>query len=228
MPPFSSTHFLIQHFESHSTTKIAKFLDPCSNFHWTAGANIDRLREEEEETCRISKINQIDAWIDVPLSLQPQDLAAAAEFGRLGIERRRWKWRWSGAVEGIQRRWVWWVEGKKEEDAIVNWFLIVCGIALLFFYRIRDWCCCGIHGFAVFSVALIQLLQKRAITTNFVCGFCLFGILIALGLRRSEVQKWVGKLGIHGPKMKSWRRKIKRKKIFWESPFFLKWDYSER
>ncbi|KAL0552531.1 hypothetical protein IC582_011647 [Cucumis melo] len=73
---------------------------------------------------------------------------------------------------------------------------------------------CGILGFAVFSVALIQLWQKIGISKHFVLGFGLFGILIALGLRRSEVQKWVRKLGFYSPKMKSLRRKLKGRRIF--------------
>ncbi|XP_023545830.1 uncharacterized protein LOC111805147 isoform X2 [Cucurbita pepo subsp. pepo] len=69
-------------------------------------------------------------------------------------------------------------------------------------------------GFALFSVALIQLWQRSGISKHFVWGFGLFGILIALGLRRSEVQKWAGKLGFYRPKIKSLRRKIEGKKIF--------------
>ncbi|XP_022150779.1 uncharacterized protein LOC111018844 [Momordica charantia] len=110
---------------------------------------------------------------------------------------------WRGFGGGGYDGW----RGKRKKTALLIGFLIVCGLALLFFTELEIDAVCGILGFALFSVALIQLWQKSL-------GFLLFGILIALGLRRSEVQKWVGKLGIYSPKMKSLRRKIKGKKVF--------------
>lgn len=98
--------------------------------------------------------------------------------------------------------------GKRKNTPLLIVFLIVCGIALLFLTDFEIDAVCGVLGFAVFSVALIQLWQKSGISIDFIWGFGLFGILIALGLRRSEVQKWVRKLGICSPKMKSLRRKI--------------------
>ncbi|KAG7030256.1 hypothetical protein SDJN02_08603, partial [Cucurbita argyrosperma subsp. argyrosperma] len=104
--------------------------------------------------------------------------------------------------------------GKRKKTPLLIGFLILCGLALCVFTDFELDAICGALGFALFSVALIQLWQRSGISKHFVWGFGLFGILIALGLRRSEVQKWAGKLGFYRPKMKSLRRKIEGKKIF--------------
>lgn len=117
---------------------------------------------------------------------------------------------WRGFGGGDYDGW----RGKRKKTPLFIGFLMVCGLVLLFVtdFEINE--VCGILGFAVFSVALIQLWQKIGISKHFVLGFGLFGILIALGLRRSEVQKWVRKLGFYSPKMKSLRRKLKGRRIF--------------
>ncbi|XP_038886968.1 uncharacterized protein LOC120077138 [Benincasa hispida] len=117
---------------------------------------------------------------------------------------------WRGFGGGGYDGW----RGKRKKKPLLIGFLIVCGLVLLFMTDFEIDTVCGVLGFALFSVALIQLWLKSGISKDFVWGFGLFGILIALGLRRSEMQKWVGKLGIYSPKMKSLRRKIRGKKIF--------------
>lgn len=205
-----------------SFTLSNPIIPPKSPFLWTLVAVSNGLRAQSSIICARKKKRSPGFQRSTKLVLElasllasnlkilppPLDLVVEALSGGDGNGggSRLWRGFGGGGYDGWR--------GKRKNTSLLIGFLFVCGLALLFVTDFEIDAVCGVLGFALFSVALTQLWQKGGISKDFVCGFGLFGILIALGLRRSEVQKWVGKLGIYSPKMKSLSRKLKGKKIF--------------
>ena len=112
-------------------------------------------------------------------------------------------------LEGFWRWRVWWVEKEKKENQQKIADCWVFG-DLCFGKELESNVVCGVLGFGIIGAVLIQWLEKIG-AKDWVLGFCVGGVLMGLGLRRGEMQKWVERVRVCSPIMQV----KKKKKTFW-------------
>lgn len=86
-------------------------------------------------------------------------------------------------------------------------FLVVCGLALYFGIELKSevfWWVLGL-GFGLFGVVFVKG-WKRGVK-DWVLGLCWFGVLVGLGLRREEMQKWVERFRVGSPVLEIVRKR---------------------
>ncbi|OVA05780.1 hypothetical protein BVC80_9037g46 [Macleaya cordata] len=106
----------------------------------------------------------------------------------------------------------WW--GRKRNLGFLKFLLGVCVLILLFIFR-KEFEGLGDMGIGVVGLFLLGVVErdwKRGIR-GWIFGFCSCALMVFLGLRREELQKWVQGFRVRSPIMefvrrrRRWRRK---------------------
>ncbi|GMY35576.1 hypothetical protein FCV25MIE_30818 [Fagus crenata] len=118
-----------------------------------------------------------------------------------------WKVFGGGGFDGWRRR-----KRKINRKLLIFGFLVICGLGLCLWFgkELESNVVCGVLGFGIIGAALIQWLEKIG-AKDWVLGFCVGGVLMGLGLRRGEMQRWVERVGACSPIMQIKKKKNK----FW-------------
>ncbi|KAF3454446.1 hypothetical protein FNV43_RR04893 [Rhamnella rubrinervis] len=110
-----------------------------------------------------------------------------------------WKGFGWGGFDGWRR--------KRKRNLLLYGFFIICVLGFLFGRESNVvWC---VLGFSPIGIALIQWWEQRGIQ-GWILGFCICSLLVGLGFRREEVQKWVGKCSLCSPMTETGRRRRRR------------------
>ncbi|KAL0013478.1 hypothetical protein SO802_000547 [Lithocarpus litseifolius] len=137
---------------------------------------------------------------------QPLDLVIAEIGGGDGNGGGFWFWKvfGGGGFDGWRRR------RKRNRNLLILGFLAICGLGFLFGkeLQLQSNVLGGVLGFGLIGSVLIQWCENRG-AKDWIFGFCVGGVLMGLGLRKEEMQKWVEKFRVCSPIMQV--KKLKKK-----------------
>ena len=138
---------------------------------------------------------------------QPLDLVIAEIGGGDGNGGGFWFWKvfGGGGFDGWRRR------RKRNRNLLILGFLVICGLGFLLFgkeLQLQSNVLSKVLGFGLIGAVLIQWCENRG-AKDWIFGFCVGGVLMGLGLRMEEMQKWVERVRVCSPIMQV--KKMKKK-----------------
>lgn len=135
------------------------------------------------------------------LKILPEPLyTVIEEYGGGGGGSGFWKGFGGGSFDGWRGKW--------RINAGLLVVLVVCGfglLLLLFGGALKSDVYLGVPVLSLLGAVLIKGFKRGV--KDWVLGLCLFGVLLCLGLKKEDMQKWIVKYGVRSPVLVRGKRK---------------------